>query len=271
MFRSGRCAVIVVLGVGALAGCADLAAQPPEPGSIYANATPNTPAATQPASPTAEPTPAPPLMAVGSEGDQVRELQARLKQFGVLTDHPDGVYGPVTSAAVVAFQQQHGLPGTGEVDSATWESLLSTTSTPTAEQLRPPEPNVPPPVVLHPGCTQGGPALCVDKTASKVYFVVDGQLQMTLDARFGRIGQPTREGEVDVESKSRDHVSSIYDAPMPYAMFFDGGQAVHYSAKFAEEGYNGASHGCVNTRDKEGTAAIFEAISVGDPVIVYRS
>ena len=66
-------------------------------------------------------------------------------------------------------------------------------------------------------------------------------------------------------------MSSIYDAPMPYAMFFNGGQAVHYSPDFAAEGYNGASHGCVNTRDKQGTATIFDAMSVGDPVIVYRS
>jgi Putative peptidoglycan binding domain/L,D-transpeptidase catalytic domain len=212
-------------------------------------------------------------MSVGSAGDQVRDLQARLKQLEMLTDDPDGAYGRNTSAAVHSFQEKRGLPGTGDVDQATWDALLSSTTTPTAEELRPPEPSAPPPtpVVLHPGCTQGGPALCVDKTASKVYFVVDGQLQMTLDARFGRKGLPTREGEFRVESKSRDHVSSIYDAPMPYAMFFNGGQAVHYSPDFAEEGYNGASHGCVNTRDKPATAAIFDSVSVGDPVIVYRS
>ena len=29
---------------------------------------------------------------------------------------------------------------------------------------------------------------------------------------------------------------------MPYAMFFSGGQAVHYLPAFAARGYNGASH-----------------------------
>jgi Putative peptidoglycan binding domain/L,D-transpeptidase catalytic domain len=278
VLRPVWCGVVALLGAGALAGCAEWATQPIEPGSIYANATPaietpTTPTATQPATPTVTPTSATPLMAIGSAGDQVRELQARLKQLGVLTEDPDAAYGRITSAAVAAFQEQNGLPATGDVDQATWDALLSSTTAPTPEQLRPPEPSAPPPtpVVLHPGCTQGGPALCVDKTASKVYFVVDGQLHMILDARFGRKGLPTREGEFEVESKSRDHVSSIYDAPMPYAMFFNGGQAVHYSPGFAAEGYNGASHGCVNTRDKQATAAIFDSVSVGDPVIVYRS
>jgi Putative peptidoglycan binding domain/L,D-transpeptidase catalytic domain len=275
MLRCVGCVAGVVIGVAMLSGCTELVTQPAGAGSIFESSPPAaaTTATTQQAVPTASSTPQGPLLAVGSAGDQVRELQARLKQLGVLTDDPDGAYGRITRAAVAAFQEQHGLPATGDVDQATWDSLLSTTTTPTADELRPPEPNAPPPapVVLHPGCVQGGLALCVDKTASKVYFVVDGQLQMTLDARFGRKGLPTREGEFRVESKSRDHVSSIYDAPMPYAMFFNGGQAVHYSPDFAEEGYNGASHGCVNTRDKEATAAIFDRMSVGDPVIVYRS
>ena len=44
---------------------------------------------------------------------------------------------------------------------------------------------------------------------------------------------------------------------MPFAMFFSGGQAVHYSADFASVGYNGASHGCVNVRDRAVVAWLF--------------
>ena len=47
---------------------------------------------------------------------------------------------------------------------------------------------------------------------------------------------------------------------MPYAMFFSGGQAVHYSADFAARGYDGASHGCVNVRDKGKIAALFDQV-----------
>jgi lipoprotein-anchoring transpeptidase ErfK/SrfK len=58
---------------------------------------------------------------------------------------------------------------------------------------------------------------------------------------------------------------------MPYAMFFSGGQAVHYSSDFAARGYNGASHGCVNVRDLAKIQALFDQVKVGDKVIVYRS
>jgi lipoprotein-anchoring transpeptidase ErfK/SrfK len=57
---------------------------------------------------------------------------------------------------------------------------------------------------------------------------------------------------------------------MPYAMFFSGGQAIHYSADFAANGYNGASHGCVNVRDRAAIARLFDLARVGDKVIVYN-
>ena len=57
---------------------------------------------------------------------------------------------------------------------------------------------------------------------------------------------------------------------MPYAMFFSGGQAVHYSPDFAARGYSGASHGCVNVRNLGGIQALFASAQVGDKVIVYR-
>jgi lipoprotein-anchoring transpeptidase ErfK/SrfK len=74
-----------------------------------------------------------------------------------------------------------------------------------------------------------------------------------------------------VFSKSRDHVSSLYNTSMPYAMFFSGGQAVHYSPDFAANGYNGASHGCVNVRDLAAIQSLFGQVRVGDRVVVYRS
>jgi len=78
-------------------------------------------------------------------------------------------------------------------------------------------------------------------------------------------------GSFTVFEKSRDHVSTIYHTAMPFAMFFSGGQAVHYSADFAARGYNGSSHGCVNVRDYNGIKWLFDQVSIGTSVIVYRS
>jgi hypothetical protein len=72
-----------------------------------------------------------------------------------------------------------------------------------------------------------------------------------------------------VTRKSRHQVSSLYHTPMPYAMFFSGGQAVHYSADFAARGYRGASYGCVNVRDRSGIQSLYEQAQIGDKVIVY--
>ena len=58
---------------------------------------------------------------------------------------------------------------------------------------------------------------------------------------------------------------------MPFAMFFSGGQAVHYSPDFAANGYNGASHGCVNVRDYGAIASLFDQVPLGTKVVVYRS
>ena len=70
--------------------------------------------------------------------------------------------------------------------------------------------------------------------------------------------------------KSKNHVSKLYKSPMPYAMFFSRGQAVHYSSDFARRGYAGASHGCVNTRNKTLMARLFARTRVGTKVVVYR-
>ena len=116
-----------------------------------------------------------------------------------------------------------------------------------------------------------GRAMCVDKTSRSLRWVVDGVVQTRVDVRFGSDELPTREGAFSVFRKSRDHVSSLYDTPMPFAMFFSGGQAVHYSPDFAATGYDGASHGCVNVRDYDAVRRLFDQVHLGDKVIVYRS
>lgn len=114
-----------------------------------------------------------------------------------------------------------------------------------------------------------GRALCISKEDRKLRWVIDGAVKKTLDVRFGSPKTPTRNGAHQVNWKSRDHVSSLYHSAMPFAMFFSGGQAVHYSADFARNGYYGASHGCVNVRDYNGIKKLFDEVRVGDKVIVY--
>ena len=118
-------------------------------------------------------------------------------------------------------------------------------------------------------CLTKGRVLCINKKTRKLVYVVNGKPIQVADARFGARKTPTRNGVFKVYRKSKNHVSSLYHSPMPYAMFFSGGQAVHYSSDFKARGYNGASHGCVNIRDKKKIAWIFARIKIGDKVVVY--
>ncbi|ADB30108.1 ErfK/YbiS/YcfS/YnhG family protein [Kribbella flavida DSM 17836] len=116
-----------------------------------------------------------------------------------------------------------------------------------------------------------GRIICMNKKTRKLAFLYNGKLLATGDVRFGGPRTPTRNGSFKVYRKSKNHVSSIYKSPMPYAMFFSGGQAVHYSADFKARGYNGASHGCANMRDKKKIAWIFARVKIGDKVLVYNA
>ena len=211
--------------------------------------------------------PGPAILEAGAGGEQVRDLQARLVSIAWLFGDVTGTYDAATVEAVRGFQEKREIPVTGKVDQRTLDRLHAMTYQPTYEQMH----NiVPEPGALDPRC-QTGRALCVDKSTNSLRWVIDGKVQKTLDVRFGSDELPTREGAFTVFEKSRDHVSSLYDTSMPLAMFFSGGQAVHYSPDFAANGYNGASHGCVNVRDYDGIAWLFDQVQIGDKVIVYWS
>ena len=63
-------------------------------------------------------------LSVGSQGENVRELQQELVDAGItVPGGADGVYGPATEQAVIDFQNSQGLPATGEVDEVTAAAL----------------------------------------------------------------------------------------------------------------------------------------------------
>ena len=78
------------------------------------------------ATPRPDPTPVPtPMASMGSRGDDVVEIQQFLIALDFLHDDADGIYGKLTTQAVRDFQETHNLPVTGEVDPATYRSMLA--------------------------------------------------------------------------------------------------------------------------------------------------
>src|SRR5262245_25330489 len=62
-------------------------------------------------------------LARGAQGEAVRQLQLALQRRGFQVGQPDGVFGPLTQAAVAAFQASEDLPETGVADEATVRAL----------------------------------------------------------------------------------------------------------------------------------------------------
>lgn len=230
--------------------------------------TPTNPPTTAPAAPPINsPTPTPKVLwSLGDQGLEVRELQARLRQVAWLHVGPTGTYDDLTVRAVKGFQGKRGLPQTGRTDSATWRRLVNMTHEPGKWDLY--AYGGQPAASPDPRCMRGR-VLCISKTSRTLRWMVNGQTLTTVEVRFGSDSTPTRDGVFSVYVKSRHHWSTLYDTAMPYAMFFSGGQAVHYSSDFAARGYYGASHGCVNVRDEAAIASLFAQVSNGDKVVVY--
>ncbi len=59
------------------------------------------------------------LSQLGSRGQEVRNIQTRLKAWGYYTGSVDGIYGSKTVAAVKKFQKKHGLRVDGIAGPAT--------------------------------------------------------------------------------------------------------------------------------------------------------
>ena len=59
----------------------------------------------------------------GAKGNQVKEIQNRLKKWGYYTGAVDGIFGANTKKAVIAFQKKNGLTADGIVGPATFRAL----------------------------------------------------------------------------------------------------------------------------------------------------
>lgn len=64
-------------------------------------------------------------MMIGSHGEHVAVLQRQITETGLFTLVDDGIFGPLTEAAVKALQAHLGLPATGKVDQGLRVALRS--------------------------------------------------------------------------------------------------------------------------------------------------
>ena len=163
--------------------------------------------------------------------EHVIEVQRRLERLGLYSAAVDGRFGPVTEAGVKAFQRRNDLRATGVVGRRTWSLLI--------RQSLGGRRAVPA------GCRKRGWHACYDRQRHQVSLYHRGTLLNSWLVRGGAADMPTRTGRFRVYYRDIDHVSGLFDTPMPYSQFFSGGQALHGS-RLMMDPYVGHSHGCVN-------------------------
>ncbi|KTW13743.1 L,D-transpeptidase family protein [Sphingomonas sanguinis] len=114
------------------------------------------------------------------------------------------------------------------------------------------------------GAPDGPVVITVDLAAQVVSIFRDGYEIGTAAIIYGADNMPTPLGVFPILQKDADHVSNLYDAPMPYMLrLTNDGVAIHAS----DVRYGNATHGCVGV--PTGFARkLFAATRIGDRVIV---
>lgn len=167
----------------------------------------------------------------------------------------DGRQSAGDCKAIRAFQLKHKIkPASGFAGPVTWSTmmLVSAKRNPNAAGKCP---------------VRSYKVACVDldrqltwvQKGSKVVF---GPVPM----RSGRKGHVTRKGWHTIYWRHKNHWSTLYNQPMPYAQFFDGGEAFHavYGSIYTTVG----SYGCVNLRLGD-ARKLWDVLKKGDHVYVW--
>ncbi|MCX4972084.1 MULTISPECIES: L,D-transpeptidase [unclassified Streptomyces] len=167
----------------------------------------------------------------------------------------DGKQSGADCLAIRGFQTKHKIkPSIGFAGPVTWAhmQLLSAKKNPNAAKKCP---------------VRSYRVACVDLTRQLTWVqkgkkVIYGPVPM----RSGRAGYGTRTGWKKVYWKHKNHWSTLYNTPMPYSQFFDGGQAFHavYGSIYTTVG----SWGCVNLRLAD-ARKLWGVLKKGDRVYVW--
>ncbi|MFE0002897.1 L,D-transpeptidase family protein [[Kitasatospora] papulosa] len=171
----------------------------------------------------------------------------------------DGKQSAADCKAIRSFQADKGItPAAGYAGPVTWRTM----KTITAQKAAGKNPNA-----AKKCPTNKGRIACVDLTRQLSWIQDGSKLKFgPVPVRTGRNGDETRTGSKKIYWRNINHWSTLYDVSMPYAQFFDGGQAFHSVTKSMYN--NPGSAGCVNMRPGD-AKAYWNLLKNGDDVYVY--
>ena len=189
--------------------------------------------------------PAPAAAAPGTASRLVRSIQQRLIELSYLPPNSaDGIAGPQTRHAILAFQGWEGVARDGRV-TAGLRRLLGAAEAPDAtyEDVR---------------------YIEVDLERQVALLVRNGRVVRTVHVSTGAPSSPTPRGDFRVFRKEARSWSIPYRVWLPWASYFTGGVAFHESADVPTYP---ASHGCVRISAAD-ARAVYAFATLGTRVVV---
>ncbi len=166
----------------------------------------------------------------------------------------DGRNSPTDCGAIKAFQKRNGVRGASGTATALTAGIarrLDLALSRTDE------------------CQKGALVVCADLDSQTVWIAERGTVVFgPFPMRSGRPKFESDAGSFSVFLKSRHHFSSQYEVPMPYAMFYNNGEALHVSRRYLYRGKG--THGCVQILP-EVAPEMWRRIGVGTRVHVFGS
>ncbi len=176
----------------------------------------------------------------GDRGADVTQLQEALESLGFRTGNSiDGIYGPGTSSAVLAFQKYQRLDRTGVADPNTLISLAS------VETIAPP-------------LGSAGPTIDIDLERQIIFATTEtgerkilststgnGELYRSANGQLVTATTPTGQFRIErrIDGVRRSYLGSLYRP-----LYFKRGWAIHGSNSVPAYP---ASHGCVRVRNND--------------------
>ncbi len=190
---------------------------------------------------------------MGACDDRSGPYQRRVEEYLGLPE--DGEQSAEDCKAIQAMQVKNDMTQqSGYADIATYRAAVYTWAQQNPEELS--------------DCPDGSRiVVCIDMNRQLLWVENRGEIIFgPVPARSGMPGYPTRSGWHKIFKREEEFWSSLYDAPMPFSQFFDGGQALHgsYRPIFEDPG----SHGCVNLRYDD-AKALWSGLRIGDAVYVW--
>lgn len=166
-------------------------------------------------------TSAPVVLAVGSSGPEVADLELRLAELGFWVGAVDDVYDTDTAHAVTAFEKTAGLDRDGIAGPQVAAAMANAT--------RPA------------GRSVAGDLIEIDVTRQILILVRNGRTDVVFDTSTGKPSTPTALGRFEIEREidgyHRSRLGVLYRPK-----YFHGGQAIH---GYPNVPPYAASHGCV--------------------------